>query len=344
MVASVFDELSLENPKKHFTVGIYDDVTNLSLKWDTNFSTEDPEGIRAVFYGLGSDGTVGANKNTVKIVGENTPMHAQGYFVYDSKKSGSVTVSHLRFSKKPIRGSYLIGAGQANFVAVHQVNFPERIDVLEVAEPGATVLLNSPFEAHEVWDKLPAEFQQEILDKKLKLYVVDGYKIAEEAGLGRRINTVMQTCVFALSKILPRDQAIAEIKGAIKKSYGKRGGEAILKQNNEAVDNAIAGMHEVPVPSTVTSSLKMIPPVPEHSPDFVKRVTSLMIAGKGDLLPVSALPVDGTFPTGTAQYEKRSIALEIPDLGREHLHPVRPVRAGLPARGDPDEDLRPGRA
>ncbi len=312
MAAAVFEELDKPDAKRHFTVGIYDDVTNLSLKWDPTFSTEDPEGTRAVFYGLGSDGTVGANKNTVKIVGENTPLNAQGYFVYDSKKSGSVTVSHLRFSKKPIKSSYLIGSNQANFVAIHQFNFPERMDVLDVAEPGATVLLNSPFGPDEVWDKLPREFQAQMIRKQLKLFVVDGFRIAEEAGLGPRINTVMQTCAFALSPILPREQAIQEIKDAIKKTYGKRGGESILKKNYEAVDRSLASLHEVKIPAEVTSTHSIVAPMPANAPDFLQRVTAMMVAGKGDLLPVSALPIDGTFPTGTAKYEKRSIALEIP--------------------------------
>jgi pyruvate-ferredoxin/flavodoxin oxidoreductase len=310
MAAAIFDELAKGAPKRRFTIGIIDDVTHLSLKWDPEFSTEPADSIRAVFYGLGSDGTVGANKNSVKIVGENTPLHAQGYFVYDSKKSGSVTVSHLRFAKRPIRSAYLIG--RANFVACHQFSFLERMDVLELAEPGATFLLNSPFGPDEVWERLPVEIQRQIIAKRLRFFVVDGGRVAEAAGLGRRINTVLQTCSFALSNILPRDEAIAHIKDAIRKTYGKRGGEAVLKQNFAAVDGALAALHEVAVPGQADGALRQLPPVPEIAPDFVRRVTALMIAGKGDLLPVSALPVDGTFPTATARYEKRSIALEIP--------------------------------
>jgi pyruvate-ferredoxin/flavodoxin oxidoreductase len=317
MVAAVFDELARPDPKPRFTVGIYDDVTHLSLKWDPEFTTEDPEGIRAVFYGLGSDGTVGANKNSVKIVGENTALHAQGYFVYDSKKSGSVTVSHLRFSKRPIRSSYLIGANQANFVAAHQFNFLERLDVLDVAAPGATFLLNSPYGPGEVWGEIPVEAQRQIVAKRLRLYVVDANKVAEDAGMGRRVNTVLQTCFFALANVLPREEAIAEIKAAIKKTYGKRGGEAILKSNYAAVDGALAELHEVAVPAEADGAVRMIPPVPADAPDFVRRVTAMMVANRGDLLPVSALPVDGTFPTDTARYEKRSIALEIPIWDKE---------------------------
>ncbi len=312
MVAAVFEELKAPEPKPRFTVGIYDDVTHLSLKWDAEFSTEDPEGIRAVFFGLGSDGTVGANKNSVKIIGENTALHAQGYFVYDSKKSGSVTVSHLRFSKKPIRSSYLIGSNQANFLAAHQFNFLERLDVLDLAAPGATFLLNSPYGPEAVWREIPVEAQRQIIAKGLRLFVVDANQVAEAAGMGRRVNTVLQTCFFALANVLPRDEAIAEIKDAIKKTYGKRGGEAILNANYAAVDGALAAMHEVAIPSEPEGGVQMIPPVPSHAPDFVQHVTAMMIANKGDLLPVSSLPVDGTFPTDTARFEKRSIALEIP--------------------------------
>jgi pyruvate-ferredoxin/flavodoxin oxidoreductase len=309
MIKAVFDELARPDPKPEFTVGIVDDVTHLSLKYDLDFSTEADDVVRAVFYGLGSDGTVGANKNSVKIIGENTPLHAQGYFVYDSKKSGSTTISHLRFSPRPIKSTYLIR--EANFIACHQFNFLERIDVLETAVPGGTFLLNSPFGPNEVWNQIPVETQRVILDKKLKFYVVDAVKVAHEAGMGGRINTVMQTCFFALAKILPRDEAIAQIKDAIKKTYGKRG-ETILKKNYAAVDGTLAALHEVKVPADANSTIRRIPPVPSSAPNFVQRVTAMMIEGKGDLLPVSALPIDGTFPTGTTQYEKRSIALEIP--------------------------------
>jgi pyruvate-ferredoxin/flavodoxin oxidoreductase len=309
MVAGVYDELAATKPKRHFTVGIVDDVTHLSLKWDPAFSTEPADTHRAVFYGLGSDGTVGANKNTVKIIGENTPLFAQGYFVYDSKKSGSVTVSHLRFSPRPIDSAYL--CRNANFVACHQFNFLEKMDVLEFADPGATFLLNSPYGPEEVWEKIPIEIQRQIIDKKLKFFVIDAETVAQKAGLGRRINTIMQACFFAISGVLPRDEAIAEIKRTIKKTYGKRG-ETVLHQNYAGVDMANSELFEVKVPSTTAGDLRRLPAVPDHAPDFVKRVTAMMIEGKGDLLPVSALPVDGTFPTGTAQYEKRSVALSIP--------------------------------
>ncbi|MHB8969703.1 MAG: pyruvate:ferredoxin (flavodoxin) oxidoreductase [Pirellulaceae bacterium] len=309
MVMAVYEEQAKAKPKRHFTVGIFDDVTHLSLKYDAEISTEANDVIRAVFYGLGSDGTVGASKNSVKIVGENTPMYAQGYFVYDSKKAGSMTVSHLRFSPRPIESTYLIS--RASFVACHQFVFMETTDVLEMADPGATFLLNSPYAADEVWDKLPLESQQQLIAKKLKFYVVDAVKVAQEAGMGGRINTVMQTCFFALSGILPRDEAIEQIKYAINKTYGKRG-ESILRKNFAAVDGALGEMRQVAVPATATSTFHRQAVSTEGASDFVKRVTAVIYAGKGDLLPVSALPVDGTFPTDTAKYEKRSIALEIP--------------------------------
>lgn len=309
MAAAVFAELSAAEPRRQFTIGIHDDVTWLSLKWDPEFSAEPPDVKRAVFYGLGSDGTVGANKNSVKIIGENTPLHAQGYFVYDSKKAGSTTVSHLRFSPRPIHSTYLIR--RAGFVACHQFHFLERMDVLEVAEPGATFLLNSPYGPDEVWDHLPVETQRQILEKRLRFYVVDASKVAAEAGLGGRINTVMQACFFALAEVLPRDEALSHIKAAIRKSYAKRG-EAVLQRNYAAVDASLAGLSAVAVPETATSALRRLPPVAADSPDFVQRVTARIIAGQGDWLPVSALPVDGTFATGTARYEKRSIATEIP--------------------------------
>ena len=309
MVRAVFQEFTHKRPKRHFTVGITDDVTRLSLEYRAE-DWQEPESVRrAVFYGLGSDGTVGANKNSVKIIGEYTPMFAQGYFVYDSKKAGSVTVSHLRFSHRPITSSYLVE--QANFVACHQFQFLETWDVLSVAAPGATFLLNSPFGPDDVWDKLPAEIQQQVIEKGLRLFVIDGYRVAREAGMGGRINTVMQTCFFALSEVLPMDEAIEAIKLAIRKTYGARG-ETVVRRNEQAVDGAVAALHEVTVPSSVTSSLHRRNPVPEQSPDFVKRVTALLLAGMGDKLPVSALPVDGTFPTDTARYEKRRIAASIP--------------------------------
>ncbi|MCA9175442.1 MAG: pyruvate:ferredoxin (flavodoxin) oxidoreductase [Planctomycetales bacterium] len=309
MVLSIFAELDRQDPKRRFTVGINDDVTHLSLDYDPTQWQEPNDVRRAVFFGLGSDGTVGANKNSVKIIGESTPMHAQGYFVYDSKKSGSVTISHLRFSERPIESSYLIE--QANFVACHQFQFLESRDVLELAAPGATFLLNSPYGADEVWDKLPVEVQQQIIDKRLRLFVIDGYHVAREAGMGGRINTVMQTCFFALAEVLPIDLAIEAIKKAIRKTYGSRG-EAVVRRNEEAVDSALSALHEVQIPATATSDLRRRQLVPDDAPDFVKRVTGLMMAGLGDKLPVSAMPVDGAFPTGTAQFEKRRIAASIP--------------------------------
>jgi pyruvate-ferredoxin/flavodoxin oxidoreductase len=262
-----------------------------------------------VFYGLGSDGTVGANKSSVKIIGTETPLYAQGYFEYDSKKAGAITVSHLRFGPRRIESTYKIS--KASFVACHQFNFLERIDVLEKAQEGATFLLNSPFGPDEVWDQLPVETQQQILDKKLKFYVIDAQDVASNAGMGRRINTVMQTCFFAISNVLPKDEAIARIKDSIKKNYGARG-QAVIDRNFAAVDASLANLHEVKVPAKVRGDLRRLPPVPAEAPDFVQRVTARIIERQGDLLPVSALPVDGTFPTATAKYEKRSIAHEIP--------------------------------
>jgi pyruvate-ferredoxin/flavodoxin oxidoreductase len=309
MAASVLDELRAETPRRRFTVGIVDDVTRLSLDWDRSFTTERDDEVRALFYGLGSDGTVGANKNSVKIVGEGTDQYAQGYFVYDSRKAGAVTVSHLRFGPRPIRSTYLIE--QAGFVACHQFSFLERMDVLERAARGATFLLNSPYGPDEVWDQLPAEVQEQIIEKELRFYVVDAAGIARDVGLGSRINTVMQPCFFALAGIMPRDEAVERIKDAIRTTYRKRG-ESVVDKNIDAVDRALADLREVTVPGSITATTHRLPPVPESSPDFVQRVTAMMIAGRGDLLPVSALPVDGTFPVGTAQFEKRSIAHDIP--------------------------------
>ena len=309
MAKAALDELSQPQPKRHFTVGITDDVTRLSLAVDDDFVTESDKITRAVFFGLGADGTVGATKNSVKIIGENTPLYAQGYFVYDSKKSGAITISHLRFGPTPIESTYLIR--QADFVACHQFEFMEKLDILALARPGATFLLNSPYGPDEVWDKLPREAQEQILDKKLKMYVVDALAVAKQAGLAGRINTVTQACFFAISGILPRDEAIAKIKDAIRKTYGKRG-ETVLNRNFAAVDASLAALQEVKVPGRATSSITRRPIVPKTAPDFVQRVTAIMLDGKGDLLPVSAMPVDGTFPTGTTQWEKRSIAHEIP--------------------------------
>jgi pyruvate-ferredoxin/flavodoxin oxidoreductase len=308
-VKGVYDELTKKSPKNHFTVGIKDDVTHTSIDYDPEFSTEEPGTVRAMFWGLGADGTVGANKNSIKIIGEETPNYAQGYFVYDSKKSGAITTSHLRFGPHPIRSSYLIS--KANFVACHQFSFLERIDVLKAAEPGATFLLNSPFGADEVWDKLPKLVQQQIIAKKLKFYVIDGYEVAKATGMGGRINTIMQTCFFAISGVLPREEAIAAIKYAIKKTYGKRG-ESVVQKNYAAVDATLDHLHEVKVPAKVTALFDIRPAVPAAAPDFVQKVTAKIVMGEGDDLPVSSLPIDGTFPTGTAQWEKRNIALEIP--------------------------------
>jgi pyruvate-ferredoxin/flavodoxin oxidoreductase len=308
MAIAVFDNLAAAAPKNHFTIGITDDVSHTSLPV-TKPWTENENVVQAVFYGLGADGTVGANKNSVKIIGDHTDLASQAYFVYDSKKSGAMTVSHLRFGPGEITSTYLIS--EANFVACHQFNFMEKIDVLDVATPGATFLLNSPYGPEEVWDHLPENAQRHLIDKKLKFYVVDATSVALDAGLGQRVNTVLQTCFFALAKVLPQDEAISAIKDGIKKAYGKRG-QVILDKNYAAVDASLAALREVTVPTEVTSTAKLREPVPADAPDFVQRVTAMIASGKGDLLPVSALPVDGTFPTATTQYEKRSIALEIP--------------------------------
>ena len=309
MVKAVYDELASPEPKRHFTIGIIDDVTGLSLDWDRDYDIESDDVVRAVFYGLGADGTVGANKNSIKIIGEDTPNYAQGYFVYDSKKSGAITVSHLRFGSKPIRLTNKIQS--ANFVACHQFSFLERYDMLKLASQNATFLLNSPYEPEETWDGLPRSVQEAIIDKNLKFYVVDGYEVAKETGMGRRINTIMQTCFFALSGVLPTDEAIAAIKGAIKKTYGKRG-EAVVEQNYAAVDATLAHLKEVEVPAEPNSDFERPPMVSADAPDFVQSVTAQIIEGLGDDLPVSALPVDGTYPTATTQWEKRNIATELP--------------------------------
>ncbi len=309
MVKAVFDESSKAHPKNHFTVGINDDVSGTSLTYDPAFTTEPSDMTRAIFFGLGSDGTVGANKNSIKIIGEDTPNYAQGYFVYDSKKSGSMTTSHLRFGPRPIHAPYLINS--ANFVACHQFNFLERFDVLAQAGPGAVFLLNSPFGPDEVWEHLPRLTQEQILAKHLRFFVIDAVKVAQAAGMGGRINTVMQTCFFAISGVLPRDVAIDAIKHAIQKSYGKRG-EQVVQRNFEAVAQTLDNLYEVPASAVVTSHIELRPPVPAGAPPFVQYLTAAMIAGHGDDLPVSAMPVDGTFPTGTAQWEKRNISLEMP--------------------------------
>jgi pyruvate-ferredoxin/flavodoxin oxidoreductase len=318
MVKGVLDELSKPKPKNHFTVGINDDVSGTSLDYDPAFSVEHPETVRCVFFGLGADGTVGANKNSIKIIGEETDNYAQGYFYYDSKKSGSLTISHLRFGPQPIQAPYLIVPGTANFVACHQFTFLERFDMLKYAQPGGTFLLNSLYGPEDVWGQLPVEVQEAIVAKGLKFYVINAYDVAEKTGMGSRVNTIMQTCFFAISGILPREQAIAEIKHAIEKTYGKRG-EAVVRKNFEAVDQTLANLHEVKVPPSPHTRLPqagegraMRAPVPAEAPAFVKDVLGPMIAFEGDSLPVSALPVDGTFPSGTTRWEKRNIALDIP--------------------------------
>ena len=309
MVKGVFDELARELPKNHFTIGINDDVSHSSLPYAPEFSTEPDNVVRALFYGLGSDGTVGANKNSIKIIGEDTPNWAQGYFVYDSKKAGAVTVSHLRFGPRPIRSTYLIN--QASFIACHQWVFHERYDMLANAMPGATFLVNAVYGPGELWDHLPRETQQQLIDKKMKLYTIDAYEVGRQTGMGVRINTIMQTCFFAISGVLPREEAIAAIKYAVKKTYGNKG-EEIVRQNFDAIDQTLANLHEVTIPERVTSTLTRPPLVSHEAPEFVQNVIAPILGGRGDSLPVSAFPVDGTFPTATAQWEKRNIALEIP--------------------------------
>ncbi|MBK9121770.1 MAG: pyruvate:ferredoxin (flavodoxin) oxidoreductase [Chloroflexi bacterium] len=309
MVKAVFDNLSAEQPKNHFTVGIVDDVSHTSLDYDPAYSVEPANVVRAIFYGLGADGTVGANKNSIKIIGEETDNHAQGYFVYDSKKSGSMTVSHLRFGPQPIRSPYLITT--ANFVACHQQTFLERYDMLADAVPGGVFLLNTFWSADEVWGNLPEPVQRAIIDKNLKFYVIDAYDVAKASGMTGRINTVMQVCFFAISGVLPKDEAIDAIKHSIEKTYARKG-EEVVAMNIKAVDDTLAHLHEVKVPAEVTATAGFLSPVPATAPTFVKDVLGKMIMRQGDLLPVSALPVDGTYPSGTAQFEKRNLAAEIP--------------------------------
>jgi pyruvate-ferredoxin/flavodoxin oxidoreductase len=314
MVKGVYDELAADTPRAHFTTGIRDDVTDTSIAYDPTFSIEPDDAVRCVFWGLGSDGTVGANKNSIKIIGEETPLHAQGYFVLDSKKSGSVTVSHLRFGPQPIHAPYLIS--QAHFIACHQFSLLERLDVLAQALPGATILLDSSYGPDEVWQHLPIEVREVITERHLSLYVIDAQRLAREAGMAGRVNTVMQTCFFAISGVLPREQAVAAIKRSITKTYGKRG-EAVVQRNHAVVDQALSHLHEVRIPTVEESAVsgaesRRRPPVPTVAPAFVQRVLAPMIAGRGDDLPVSALPADGTYPTGTAQWEKRNVGLEMP--------------------------------
>jgi pyruvate-ferredoxin/flavodoxin oxidoreductase len=309
MAKAVFDELARPNRKRHFTVGIVDDVTCLSLPYDEAFDIEPDDVVRAVFYGLGADGTVGANKNSIKIIGEDTPNYAQGYFVYDSKKSGAMTVSHLRFGPRPIRAPYLVRS--ANFVACHQFGFLEKFDVLEAARPGGVFLLNAPFGPERIWDHLPREVQETLIEKRLKFYVIDALKVARDTGMGVRINTIMQTCFFAVSGVLPREEAIARIKKSIEKTYSKKGDE-VVRRNFAAVDHTLSHLFEVTVPGHVTARSGRPPVVAEGAPDLVQRLHAVLIAGQGDRLPVSAFPIDGTWPTGTARWEKRTIATEVP--------------------------------
>jgi len=309
MVKAVYDNLAKDQPKHHFTIGIVDDVTHTSIPWDPSFQTEAADVTASVFYGLGADGTVGANKNSIKIIGQETPLYAQGYFVYDSKKSGAITISHLRSSRRPIRSAYLVT--RAGFVACHQFEFVDKIDVLEHAAPGATFLLNAPFPADEVWDELPMEMQEQIIERKIRFFAIDAYDLAKRAGMGTRINTIMQTCFFAIAGLLPREEAIKHIKKSIEKTYGKRGPE-VVRRNCEVVDQALAHLHQIDVPGASSSRRGRPPLVSERAPDFVQKITAVMLAGKGDLLPVSAFPVDGTWPIATAKWEKRNLALEIP--------------------------------
>jgi pyruvate-ferredoxin/flavodoxin oxidoreductase len=309
MVKAVYDELLKDKPRHSFTVGIIDDVTHLSLDFDENFRTE-PEGVKTgVFFGLGSDGTVGANKNSIKIIAENTDNYGQGYFVYDSKKAGAVTISHLRFSPNRILSPYLID--RSDFVACHQFSFVEKLDMSAYAKDGGTFLLNAPYGADKIWDQLPSSLQKDLIEKKLRFFVIDADKLAGEVGMGRRINTIMQACYFAISGVLPQDEAIAQIKKAIEKTYGNKG-KKVVDLNYAAVDQAVANMKEVAIPGEVTAKFDRPPSVSEHAPEFVRETTAMMLEGRGDLIPVSAFPVDGTWPVGTSMWEKRNIALDIP--------------------------------
>ncbi|MCU7872571.1 MAG: pyruvate:ferredoxin (flavodoxin) oxidoreductase [Candidatus Thiodiazotropha sp. (ex Lucinoma borealis)] len=312
MVKGIFDELSKEKPRNPFTVGIIDDLSKTSLPWDSRFRPAASRGVTAcVFYGLGADGTVSANKNSIKIIGEETENHAQGYFQYDSKKSGAVTVSHLRFGPDPINSTYLIDADEASFVGCHQPIFLDRYQMLDKAKPGGVFLLNTSIEPEQVWDSLPGEMQQQMIAKALSFYIIDAYRIAADTGMGRRINTIMQTCFFVISGLLDQCRAIALIKEAVKKSYGRKGAR-LLDRNYAAIDATLAGLHQVPLSQTVTQQTPHKPAVPTSAPAFVQQVTSLIIAGKGDYIPVSLMPADGTWPLGTTAYEKRNIALQLP--------------------------------
>lgn len=314
MVKAVFDELLKEQPKNHFTIGINDDVAFTSLEYDATFTLDESNWKQGLFFGLGADGTVGANKNSIKIIGENTPLYAQGYFVYDSKKSGARTVSHLRFGPEPIRAPYLIG--QADFIACHQFNFLEKAEMLPFAKPGAVFLLNSPYDAAEVWNFLPAHVQQSIMEKQLRFHVINATSVARETGMQNRINTIMQTCFFALSGVLPREAAIAEIKKTIEKTYYKKG-KAVIEQNFKAVDATLEHLYEVNYAGKPVGSIQTIESLPFCAPGFVKQVTGVMMKGHGDELPVSSMPVDGTFPSGTTRWEKRNISDRVPEWDAE---------------------------
>jgi pyruvate-ferredoxin/flavodoxin oxidoreductase len=314
MVKAIFDNLNNKEPKNHFCVGIKDDVMGTSLDYDPKFNVDDPACYQAMFYGLGSDGTVGANKNTIKIIGDETDNYAQGYFVYDSKKAGSMTVSHLRFGKNPINSPYLIL--NADFLACHNFTFLEKYDILKNVKSGGTFLLTSEYDKDTVWSKLPGRVQKQIIDKKLKLFVIDAVKIAEGLGLGPRINVIMQTAFFNISKVIDADIAIKAIKDATKKTYGKKG-DKVVAMNIAAIDQALTGIQEVKIPSAVTNPITEINPVSDDAPEFIKDVTALMMKAEGETIKVSQMPADGTWPTGTTQYEKRSIALHIPEWGTE---------------------------
>ncbi len=312
MIKGIFDELSKDEPKNSFTVGIIDDVTNSSLEWDNDYQIIDHEKVtQCVFFGLGADGTVSANKNSIKIIGQDENIYGQGYFVYDSKKAGAVTTSHLRFGPEPIKSIYLIGDGQADFVACHQPVFLETLDMLDKAREGGVFLLNSDAGPDRVWDTLPHKMQQQMIDKKLDFYVIDAYKVADETGMGRRINTIMQTCFFAISGILPKDEAITKIKEAAEKTYGKKG-PAVVEKNFKAIDASVAAMHKVEIPAAASSTFEVRPPVTEDAPQFVKEVCGEIIAGRGDNIPVSLIPADGTWPLDSSSYEKRNLARFIP--------------------------------
>jgi len=314
MVKSIFDELESDLPKNNFTIGINDDLTHTSLNWDDSFRTDaHHKTFQAVFYGLGSDGTVSANKNSIKIIGECTDKYVQGYFVYDSKKSGAVTVSHLRFGEDPIHSTYLIGDGDANFIACHQPIFLERYPMLDKAADQAVFLLNTSAEKDAVWKTLPEKMQQQIIDKKIKFYAIDAYKVADESGMGKRINTIMQTCFFSISGVLSKDKAIESIKQAVENTYGKKG-KQLIQLNFKAIDQTLLNLYEVSVPEKLGSHIKLSESIPKSAPEFVKNVTAEIIAGRGDSIPVSLLPADGSYPLGTAAYEKRNLALEIPVL------------------------------